>query len=135
MNISTHISYDKATRSQTATRKRIENIPSGEQVEAMKIVAAECFEKIYTVFPDADVNSFFRSPALNAGIGGSATSQHMKGEAIDITRGSKEKNRELFEWCKLHLIVDQCINEFDYSWIHVSFTVKKQNRKMYFEIK
>lgn len=58
-------------------------------------------------------------------VGGSATSQHVKGEAIDMDAGSKEENKKLYEWCKLHLIFDQLIYEYgDESgpdWVHISY--------------
>lgn len=46
------------------------------------------------------VNSGYRCPALNKAVGGKSTSQHLKGEAADITTGSKADNKKLFEMIK-----------------------------------
>mgnify|MGYP003538318601 FL=1 len=74
------------------------------------------------------VSSGFRSEALNEAVNGSKTSQHMKGEAADITAGSKKANRKLFELIRDNLTFDQLIDESDYSWIHVSFTKNNRNQ-------
>lgn len=68
------------------------------------------------------VNSGYRCEELNRLVGGSKNSQHMTGKAADITAGSKEENRKLFELVrKLGLDYDQLIDEKDYSWVHVSY--------------
>lgn len=140
MNISEHITYREATASQTAIRLGIENIPSGEQVEAMKIVAEKCFEPARKWWnkPIA-VSSFFRSQKLNSEIGGSKTSQHCKGEAIDMDAGSNADNKLLYEWCKENLLFDQLIWEYGDStgpaWVHISFTAKNRNRNESFKVK
>lgn len=68
------------------------------------------------------VNSGFRSKELNKKIGGATNSQHMDGEAADITAGSKADNKKLFELIQsLKLPFDQIIDEGGYSWLHVSY--------------
>jgi hypothetical protein len=79
------------------------------------------------------VNSFFRSQSLNQLVGGSSLSQHVKGQAIDITTGTKTENKKLFELAKT-LDFDQLINEYDFSWIHISFKASG-NRKQILVIK
>jgi zinc D-Ala-D-Ala carboxypeptidase len=132
--ISKHISFDEATVSNTATRFGIENNPSDIQLACMKLVAEKCFEPLRTWYnKPIKVNSFFRCESLNAKVGGSKTSQHVKGEAIDISGGNKEENKKLFDWCKDNLEFDQLINEYDFTWVHISYTVK--NRKQILAIK
>jgi hypothetical protein len=132
--ISKHISFDEATVSNTATRFGIENNPSDIQLACMKLVAEKCFEPLRTWYnKPIKVNSFFRCESLNAKVGGSKTSQHVKGEAIDLSGGNKEENKKLFDWCKENLEFDQLINEYDYTWVHISYTVK--NRKQILAIK
>jgi hypothetical protein len=80
------------------------------------------------------VNSFFRSKEVNKAVGGASTSQHLFGEAIDLTTGNKEDNKKLFEWAKKNLTYDQIINEYDYSWIHISYRSGK-NRMQVLSIK
>ena len=70
----------------------------------------------------------YRSAILNRSVNGATSSQHRVGEAADITVGSKEENRKLFEIIRLELPFDQLIDERDFSWVHVSFR-EGRNRK------
>ena len=70
-------------------------------------------------------NSGYRSPEYNKKIGGAKNSQHTTAEAIDL---SCSDNKKMFDFIKNNLNFDQLINEFDYSWIHVSFS-RVKNRK------
>ena len=133
--ISTHISYKEATASQTATRKGISNETNAEQLKNMQEVAYKIFEPVRAHFgKPIFINSFFRSPELNKAIGGSATSQHCKGEAIDID-GDRTgvSNKEIFEYIREHLVFDQLIWEFGTDihpeWVHASYTNERKNRK------
>jgi hypothetical protein len=126
--ISKHISYDEATISPTALRLGIDNTPPDNILEAMKAVSESCFEPIREWYgKPIKVNSFYRCPELNKAVKGSATSQHVKGEAIDITAGSRDENKKIYEWAKANLIFDQLINEYNFSWVHISF--KKGNNR------
>ena len=128
--ISEHITIEEATQSPTALRLKIINEPNEEQLVAMKLVANMCFEPLRKWYgKPIKVNSFFRCEALNKAVGGSATSQHSKGEAIDMSAGSKEENKKLFDWCKANLIFDQLINEYDYTWVHISYKLGMNRNK------
>ena len=134
-NISKHISFTEATHSPTAVKLGINNNPDKAQLEAMKLVAEKCFEPLRLWYgKPIKVNSFFRSDLLNRAVKGSLTSQHKKGEAIDLDAGSKEENKKLFEYIKNHLDFDQLLNEYNYSWVHVSYS-KIKNRKQILIIK
>jgi hypothetical protein len=74
------------------------------------------------------VNSGYRSNAVNFAKGGAVNSQHLTGEAADLTGGSKESNKKIFEIIKGLGRFDQLINESDFSWVHVSYK-KSNNRK------
>ena len=74
------------------------------------------------------VNSGYRSEAVNKAVGGAKNSQHMVGEAADITLGSKELNKQLFEWMQHNVEYDQLIDEKNYQWIHVSYKRAEKNR-------
>ena len=128
-NISEHITYAEATQSPTATKKKIRNVPDEAILYRMKVVAEECFEPLRKWYgKPIKINSFYRSLELNKAVGGSANSQHCKGEAIDISAGSKEENKKLFDWCWENLDYDQLIFEYgDDSgpdWVHISFKAK-----------
>lgn len=133
--ISKHISIEEAIQSPTALRLKIDNIPSDEVLENMRLVAEKCFEPIRAWYgKPIKVNSFYRSLPLNKAVGGSASSQHVKGEAMDISAGSKEENKKIFDWAKANLKFDQLINEYDYTWVHISFK-KDGNRNQTLVIK
>jgi hypothetical protein len=125
--ISNHINYFEATNSQTATAKGIVNQPNAEQLKAMRLVAVKCFEplRMWANVP-LSINSFFRGEALNKAIGGAASSQHCKGEAIDIDGKGKISNAKIFHFLKENTTFDQMINEFpvngEPSWVHISYS-------------
>tara|TARA_R100001510_G_C7557662_1_gene138939 strand:+ start:162 stop:623 length:462 start_codon:yes stop_codon:yes gene_type:complete len=132
--ISRHISYKEAVYSATAKRKGIENVPNDDQIYNMRKVADYIFEPLRLYVGGAiKITSFFRSPDLNTAIGGSAKSQHCKGQAIDIDDVFGHKtNYEMFEYIRENLDFDQLIYEFGTNdnpdWVHVSYVSKKENR-------
>jgi hypothetical protein len=125
--ISNHISYYEATHSPTATEKGLNNEPNLTQLKAMRLVAVKCFEplRMWANVP-LSINSFFRGEALNKAIGGSLTSQHCKGEAIDIDGKGKISNAKIFHFLKENTEFDQLIAEFpvngEPAWVHVSYS-------------
>jgi len=128
--ISKHISYKEATQSQTATRKGIKNDPTLEQLNSMKLIAEKVFEPLREWYgKPITISSFFRSEKLNKAIGGSTTSQHGKGEAMDID--TEKDNAILFLRIKENGLFDQLIWEFgddkNPDWVHVSYK-KEGNR-------
>jgi|TARA_B100000035_G_C20833281_1_gene479669 hypothetical protein len=134
MKISKHVSYKEGVRSNTATRRGIDNTPTDDHLHFMEIIAHEIFEPLREwVGGPIKINSFYRSPDLNTAIGGSATSQHCKGQAMDIddTFGHKT-NAEMFEWIRENLDFDQMIWEFgndnNPDWVHVSYVSEAKNR-------
>ena len=77
------------------------------------------------------ISSGYRNPSLNRAIGGSRSSQHCKGEALDLQfwKNGQMCNKEIYDWIiNSHLEFDQMINEFDFAWIHLSLK-EKSNRK------
>ena len=134
MKISDNITYAEAIHSQTAKRRGIDNTPTAKQVEVMKLTAEKIFEPLRKfVGGPIKVNSFFRSAELNKAIGGSKTSQHCKGQAIDIDDVFGHKtNAEMYNWVKENLNFDQMIWEFgtdmNPNWVHVSYVSEEDNR-------
>lgn len=111
------------TRSDTARILKIDNTPTPEASAALDALMWNVLDLIRRMWgKPIIVNSGYRCPKLNAAIGGSATSQHMKGEAADITAGDPTKNKELFDMIAQSAIpFDQLIDEKNYRWIHVSY--------------
>lgn len=134
IKISKHISCKEATHSNTATRRGIKNEPSEKHIAAMKALAKNVFEPVRVHFDKPiRVNSFFRSGTLNKAIGGSSTSQHCKGEAIDVDATKGFTNKEIYNYIKDNLEYDQLIWEFgtdnEPDWVHVSYKATGKNRK------
>ena len=133
--ISEHISYKEATYSSTALRRGLDNTPNDEQLKCMEEVAENVFEPLRKwVGGPIKINSFFRGKPVNTAIGGSKSSQHMKGQAMDIDDTFKHKtNAEMYYYVKENLDFDQMIWEFgddeNPNWVHVSYVSHRQNRK------
>ena len=132
--ISKNISYKESIHSQTAKRKGIENTPNEEQLASMFTIAEMIFQPLRAwVGGPIKINSFFRSPELNRAIGGSTSSQHCKGQAMDLDDVYGHKtNAEMYMYIKENLDFDQLIWEFgddkNPNWIHVSYVDAQKNR-------
>jgi hypothetical protein len=135
-NISKNITLQEATESATALRMGIKNVPNELELDAMKYVAENLFEPIREWYDKPiKINSFFRCVALNKAVKGSLTSGHVLGNSIDISGGNKAENKKLFDFIKTSgLEYDQLINEYDYTWLHISLK-KTVNRKQILIIK
>jgi len=134
MKISNHISNKEGIYITTATRKGIDNTPNEDQRKAMHEIARDIFEPLREwVGGPIRINSFFRSSELNKAIGGSTSSQHCKGQAMDIDDGGcKKTNAEMYYWIKENLNFDQMIWEFgtddNPNWVHISYVDAVSNR-------
>lgn len=133
--ISKNITYKEATKSRTAVKYGYLNKPNSIQLAAMKLVANKVFQPVREYLGVAiAVTSFFRSLKVNKKVGGSKTSSHVKGEAIDLDADvyGKATNAEIFYFILENLEFDQLIWEFGDSdepaWVHVSYR-KDNNRK------
>lgn len=136
MKLSKYLSYAEGVKSQTATRLGINNTPDPQTLERMKYVASEIFDKVREhVGGPLAATSFYRSHELNKAIGGATSSQHCKGEAIDIDADvfGNGTNKQILKYIKDNLEFDQLINEFpdkdgNPSWVHVSKVNHRPNR-------
>ena len=133
--ISKNISYKEGVYSITANRLGLENKPNEKQLANMKTIAEKVFQPLREwVGGPVKINSFFRSPDLNKAIGGSKTSQHCKGQAIDFDDNFGYKtNAEMFKYIRENLDYDQMIWEFgddkNPNWVHVSYVSPEANRQ------
>ena len=124
----TQLSKNFSLKEMTATNSGLPNVPNEDQLHYLTLLCEKVLEPLRYIYGmPIKVNSGFRSAEVNKAIGGAATSQHCKGQAADITAGSKEENEKLFKILATRDF-DQLINEKNYSWIHVSF-VPNGNRK------
>lgn len=128
-----YFTIQELTASSTARARGIDNTPNA-QVEAnlTKLIDA-VLDPVRRIWgKPITVNSGFRCPALNAAVRGVANSQHLTGEAADITTGSREGNRELFEKISRSGVpFDQLIDESGYSWIHISYSGRNRRQVLH----
>ena len=120
MNLSEHFTLAEMCHSDYGVRHFIDNVPNELQVEALRTLCENVLQPLREALgKPIKVNSGYRSPEINVAIGGSKNSQHMRGEAADITiKGMTVQ--ELFDYVRMSsLPVDQIIQEFD-RWVHVS---------------
>jgi zinc D-Ala-D-Ala carboxypeptidase len=136
MKISEHLELSELTRSDSAKRNGISNMPTPEHIENLKKLAENVFENIRTHFGrPIRISSGYRSKELNTITkGASSTSQHSTGEAVDIDMdGTEITNKQLFDYIKGNLSFDQLIWEFgtdkNPDWVHVSYESTGKQRK------
>ena len=132
MKLSQNFSLIELVASQTADRKGIDNTPTDENIENLKLLCENILQPVRNEWGVVSVSSGYRSPALCQAIGSVSTSQHARGQAADFECYSVD-NRELFDWITQNLKFDQAILEFydgdpNSGWIHVSYN-EDGNRK------
>lgn len=132
-----YLTLGELVRSESAKRNGISNLPTSEHLENLKALGENVFDKIREHFGcPIGISSGYRSEELNNSIkGSSSTSQHCKGEAIDIDADihGKITNSDIFHYIKLNLNFDQLIWEYGTDsqpdWVHVSYKKSGNNRK------
>ena len=133
MKLSEHLDLAEVTRSTDAKRLGIKNEPIAEHLENLKKLAENIFEPIREHFGvPIFVSSGYRSSALNKAIGGAKNSQHLLGQALDLDMDASNSgvtNKMVFDYIVNNLEFDQVINEHNYSWVHVSYNPKGNQRK------
>ena len=134
MKLSGHFSLAELTKSQTATRKGIDNKPTLDHIENLTELCTQVLEPTRRNFGKPMViSSGYRSEELCEAIGSSKNSQHAKGEAADFEMFGVD-NKELAKYIKNNLVFDQLILEFynpddpSSGWVHCSYS-KEENRK------
>ena len=136
MRLSKNFTLPEIIHSNTAKRLGINNAPNKEHLKSMQVLVRDLIQPMRDVLGPIRISSGYRNPELNRAIGGSSKSQHCKGEALDLQYWSKGKmcNKEIYDWViKSGIEFDQMINEFDYSWIHISLKSNGKNRKQILE--
>lgn len=122
-------------RSTTADKRGIKNLCTKQQAENLQALVENVLDPLRELYgKPITVNSGFRSAELNKAVGGVPTSQHTRGEAADITGGNPEENRKLIALIREHLDYDQCIDEKNCAWVHVSYKRLGINRKQFLKL-
>ena len=132
MRLSKNFVLSEITRSNTAKRLGIDNEPTKKDLENLQRIVTNLLQPVRNHLGPIRISSGYRSKELNRAIGGTRNpiSQHCKGEAVDIQfwRDGQMCNKEVYDWIIDNAIeFDQMINEFDFSWIHIS--LKKSNNR------
>jgi hypothetical protein len=122
MNLTKNFTLEELTASITAANKGINNVPAKEIIDNLKYLCIEVLQPARDKLgKPITVNSGYRCPELNKAVSGANGSQHLAGQAADISMGSKAANRLLFDTIKELGKYDQLIDEKDYQWVHVSY--------------
>ncbi len=135
MNLTQNFTLSEMTKSETALRHGMDNTPGEVEIDNLKMLAEKVLQPVRDHYTrGVKVNSGYRSPDVNAKVGGSRTSDHCRGMAADIEIPGVP-NHELAEWIAQNLPFTQVILEFytrgvpDSGWVHVSYdpaNLKKQ---------
>ena len=135
MNLSANFTLKELTKSDTATRLGLDNMPDDEALENLKTLCEMVLQPVRDHFgKSVTVNSGYRSPESNAAVGGSKTSDHCKGQACDLEIDGIP-NPELAQWIMDNLDYTQLILEFytqgqpNSGWVHVSYDPNNLKRQ------
>jgi zinc D-Ala-D-Ala carboxypeptidase len=135
MKLSKHVSIKEGVYSITAKRLGLDNYPTSDHIINMELICEKIFEPLRkAVGGPIKINSFYRGEKLNKAIGGSKSSQHCSGQAMDIDDTySYMTNAEMHSYIRKNLSFDQLIWEFgtddNPNWVHVSYVSEEANRK------
>jgi zinc D-Ala-D-Ala carboxypeptidase len=133
MRLSKNFVLSEITRSNTAKRLGIDNEPTKKDLENLQRIVTNLLQPLRDHLGPIRISSGYRSKELNRAIGGSNKSQHSKGEAVDIQfwKEGQMCNKEVYDWIIDNAVeFDQMINEFDFSWIHISLKKSKNRREV-----
>jgi len=138
MKLSKNFSLAELTKSQTATRMGMDNNPSEDETENLRLLCERVLQPIRDHFNHVvTISSGYRNEILSRKIGSSEKSQHCKGEAADFEIFGTPNN-EVSDWIKENLMFDQLILEYftpgepNSGWVHVSYKKEiNSNRKEY----
>ena len=135
MNLTNNFTLQELVKSETALRRGLDNTPTVEVVERLKLLAEQVLQPVRNHYgKGVKVNSGYRAPEVNAAVGGSANSDHLTGCAADIEIPGVT-NYKLAQWIEANLPYTQLILEFytqgipDSGWVHVSYDPKNLKKQ------
>ena len=119
-----YFTINELCKSETASKHKIDNTPSAEIIANLTALVDNILDPLREAWGrPIIVTSGYRCEVLNKLVGGVPTSQHKQGQAADISAGSIEDNKKLFDLAiKLKLPFDQIIDEYGYKWVHISYS-------------
>lgn len=116
----------------TATRQPIANIPGEAEQAAIVALCAAILDPLRRALgKPIRISSGYRSPAVNAAVNGSKTSQHMRGEAADLSVDGLTPEQIVTAIISAGLPFDQAIVERvgGSAWVHVSHALGRAGRR------
>ena len=117
------------------TSTGIKNIPTDKEIDNIKMLVENVLQPLRDhMNRPIIISSGFRSKEVNEAVGGSKTSGHMLGTAVDITAGTRTLNKIMYEFIRDNLDFRQLINEYNYMWVHVEYR-EGDNKKQELVIK
>ena len=135
IRVSKNFALSEMVKSATAERLNVDNSPSDIHLVNLTHLAIHILQPVRDQFGVITINSGYRSPALNAKVGGSKTSQHCNGQAADFESFSTP-NPDLAKWIANNLVFDQLILEFydgkdpNSGWVHCSYNLMGNRKKI-----
>ena len=135
MKLTSNFSLSELTKSQTAERHGISNMPTEEHIENLKLLCENVLQPVRDEFGPVMISSGYRSENLSEKIGSSRKSQHCRGQAADFECHGHD-NMEVFNWIVDNTEFDQGILEFykegepTSGWIHCSYS-SENNRNQW----
>ena len=128
-----HFTLDELIHSDTADRLGIDNSPTSDAIQCIDSLVTNVLDRLRDEWGrPIIVTSGYRCKELNAAVGGTRNSQHLKGQAADIVSDDFEAFRRFVRrWCKDNDF-DQCIFEHGggRQWMHISFNRGRNRRQM-----
>ena len=144
MKLSKNFTMEELCRSATAERHGIRNWPKAgdEEHRVRENLRYLCFDVLQPLREHVGkpivVNSGYRSQEVNRLVGGVKNSQHLTGEAADLSIEATTQGRELAEWITDKGDFDQLLLESNGKsvWLHVSCKRdKEKNRRVFKKLK
>jgi len=136
MKLSPNFSLAELTKSQTAERKGITNMPSADAIHNLVLLAENILQPVRNEFGTFMVSSGYRSPELSIAIGSSKDSQHCTGSAADFEVANVD-NYVLAQWIRDNLVFDQLIMECytggNTGWIHCSYALRARKELLTYD--
>ena len=135
IRLSKNFALSEMVKSATADRLNVDYSPSDIHLVNLTHLAIRILQPVRDEFGVITINSGYRSPALNAKVGGSKTSQHCNGQAADFESFSTP-NPDLAKWIANNLEFDQLILEFydgvnpNSGWVHCSYNLMGNRKKI-----
>jgi Uncharacterized protein conserved in bacteria len=127
-----YFTIDELISSPTAKAEKIDNTPTDKIKKNLTLLVDNILDPLREAYSKPiKVNSGYRCPALNKAVGGVSNSEHLTGNAADISIGGPKENKVLFDLIqKLHLPFRQLLWEHGGAWVHVSYNPNDIKREV-----